>query len=83
MTHMLDCTSVMRQLWDFLDGELSADKMEAISAHLSMCAQCQPQAEFERSFLNAMSQAQREHSNPGGLSSRVRDALYGQGFKVE
>ena len=83
MKQMLDCDGVMRQLWDFLDGELSDDKMEAIRAHLAMCSRCQPQLEFEQSFLEAVSQARREHSNPSGLSDRVREALRGQGFKVE
>ena len=57
--------------------------MEAIREHLSMCARCQPQAEFEQSFLTAMSQARREHSNPGGLAKKVRGALRGAGFTVE
>ena len=30
MKQMIDCDGVMRQLWDYLDGELSDDKMEAI-----------------------------------------------------
>jgi anti-sigma factor (TIGR02949 family) len=83
MMDMLDCKSVMRQLWDFLDGELTADKMDAIREHLSMCARCQPQSEFAQSFLTAMSQARREHSNPGGLATKVRDALHVKGFAIE
>ena len=42
MKPMLDCDSVMRQLWDYLDGELTEDRMEAIRAHLAMCSRCMP-----------------------------------------
>ena len=34
MTPMLDCDAVMRQLWDFLDGELTATREAAIREHL-------------------------------------------------
>jgi anti-sigma factor RsiW len=37
MTEMLDCDAVMRQLWDYLDGELTAEREQAIRAHLA-CA---------------------------------------------
>ena len=83
MKLMLDCDSVMRQLWDYLDGELSADRMEAIRAHLEMCTRCMPQMEFERSFLKAVALARREHSDPGSLAQKVRAALQAQGFGVE
>ena len=82
MKQMIDCDGVMRQLWDYLDGELSDDKMEAIRSHVAMCSRCQPQMEFEQSFLQAVSRARREHSNPGGLSDRVRAALREQGFNI-
>lgn len=83
MTPMLDCDSVMRQLWDYLDGELTEDRMEAIRAHLAMCSRCMPQLEFEQSFLKAVALARREHSDPGGLAQKVRLALQAKGFRLE
>ena len=80
MIPMLDCDAVMRQLWDYLDGELTDDRMEAIRAHLSMCKRCTPQAEFEQTFLRAVAQARQEHSNPAGIARRVRAALAARGF---
>ena len=77
---MLDCDAVMQQLWDYLDGELSAERMAAIRAHLAVCARCYPQYEFERAFLTALDGAQREHSNPAGLRSRVTAALRDAGM---
>ena len=82
MMPMLDCDAVMRQLWDYLDGELTPDRMEAISAHLAMCERCHPHAEFERAFLGALETARREHSNPAKVAGRVRAALVARGYSI-
>lgn len=77
---MLDCESVMRQLWDYLDGELTPDRMAAIRAHLELCKRCYPQYEFEQSFLAAVAARRRQHSDPQRLRARVADALRAQGL---
>ena len=75
MEPMPDCVSVMRQLWDYLDGELSDERMAQIRNHLTMCGRCKPQADFERSFLAAVAHARRDQRNPAPLRERVREAL--------
>lgn len=80
MMPMLDCDTVMRQLWDYLDGELSPERMAAIHAHLAVCKRCFPQYEFERAFLDALDRARREHSNPSRLRERVMEALHAEGL---
>jgi anti-sigma factor (TIGR02949 family) len=82
MTEMLDCGAVMRQLWDYLDGELTADRMDAIREHLKMCQRCQPHSEFELAFLGALARVRREHSNPPAVANRVRAALVARGYSV-
>ena len=77
---MPDCESVMRQLWDYLDGELTPERMAAIRAHLDMCQRCYPQYEFERSFLDAIAGSPREHSNPERLRARLMAALQAKGL---
>lgn len=77
---MLDCESVMRQLWDYLDEELTPERMEAVRAHLAVCKRCVPQANFERSFLDAVARAQRGHSRSDRLRERVIVALRAEGF---
>lgn len=81
MPPMLNCDEVMRQLWDYLDGELTPDRMKAINGHLAMCARCYPQYKFEEEFLGVLGRARCEHSNPSGLRKRVMDELYRNGFK--
>ena len=50
----MDCLDVVRQLWDYLDGELTDDRMEAIRAHLAACRNCYPHYDFERAFLDEL-----------------------------
>ena len=76
----LDCDAVMRQLWDYLDGELTDERMDAIRAHLALCARCYPQAEFERTFLETLARVRREHSDYVGLRARVIEALRLEGL---
>lgn len=79
-TPMIDCQSVMRQLWDFLDGELTSERVQAIEGHLKMCGRCYPQYEFERTFLDQIGKLRREHSDLPRLRSRLLDALKAHGF---
>lgn len=80
MAPMLDCESVMRQLWDFLDAELTPDRMAAIRAHLELCKRCYPQYEFERSFLDAVAASGRQHSSLDRLRVQVTQALETKGL---
>ena len=80
---MLDCESVMRQLWDYLDVELTPDSMVAIRAHVEMCTRCYPQYEFERSFLDAVATSAREHPALDGLRAKVGEALVARGLQKE
>lgn len=80
MTEMLDCDAVMRQLWDYLDGELTPDREKAVRAHLAVCNRCHPQHDFEQSFLRALSASRRKHSPPDAIKARVLAALRADGF---
>jgi len=80
MTEMLDCDAVMRQLWDYLDGELTPEREAAIRTHVAVCKRCYPQYDFESAFLRALGAARRSHSRPEMLKARVLDALRAEGF---
>jgi len=77
---MIDCDTVMRQLWDYLDGELTPERSEAIRRHVEMCSRCRPHSEFERAFLVAVKRSRREHSQPERLRGVLVEALAEQGF---
>lgn len=80
MNGMIDCHAVMRQLWAYLDGDLTADRIVAIEEHLAMCKRCYPQHQFERTFLEQIGRVRREHSDLGALRARLVAALTAEGF---
>lgn len=47
----LDCSTVIAQLWDYLDGELDAVRLGPMEAHLATCTGCASHVEFCRAFL--------------------------------
>ena len=77
---MLDCESVMRQLWDYVDAELTPQRMDEISVHVEMCQRCYPQYQFERSFLDAIAARRRTHSDPEALRAKLIQALQAKGL---
>jgi len=80
---MLDCAAVMRQLWDFLDGELDSERERALRMHLSMCERCTGHAEFDRLFLEAIKTVRVQAPSALPLRLRVANALVEAGMPRE
>ena len=80
MPPILDCEAVMRQLWAYLDDELTPARMGAIHEHLALCQPCQSHIDFEHAFLAALSEAQRAEPVSSALRVRVMEALRREGF---
>lgn len=78
---MIDCDAVMREFWDFLDGELPAERLAMIEAHVADCDRCTPHLRFERAFRAALRQARAQSGCPESLGARVRAALAAQGLE--
>ncbi|MDF2772664.1 MAG: putative zinc-finger, partial [Geminicoccaceae bacterium] len=38
----LDCRTAVQQLWDYLDHELTPERMAEVRRHLERCGQCLP-----------------------------------------
>ncbi|WP_353267822.1 zf-HC2 domain-containing protein [Gemmatimonas sp.] len=72
---MLDCESVMQQLWDYLDQQLTPDRMQAIHKHLDDCQRCRPQAEFRQAFERTVASAREDAGDMDALRERIRLAL--------
>ena len=77
---MLECEEVMRSLWDYLDGELTPDRMQEIRAHIDMCKRCYPQYQFERSFLEALGARQPVHPHPELVRRKIMALLHAHGM---
>ena len=76
----VDCLTALRELWDFLDGELTPERIEAIRGHIRICARCFPHYEFEKTFLEAIAATKPDCSAPDRLKSRVAAALKDAGY---
>ncbi len=79
---MLDCEAVMKQLWDYLDGELTPDRLKVIEAHVQLCQACTPHVEFERAFLEALRVARAHQAVDASLRDRVLGRLRSMGYSA-
>lgn len=77
---MLDCTQVVRQLWDYLDGVLGDDQRARIVAHLEQCAACTSHFDFEQAFLETVARLRRDDAEFDDLKVQVVAALKARGF---
>ena len=75
-----ECADVLRQLWEFLDEELTDERMVAVRAHLDRCAGCYPEYDFERIFLEAVAATGRQRCASVALRERILEQLRAAGF---
>ena len=76
----IDCLTAVRQLWDYLDDELSDESLLAVQHHLESCTDCLPHRDFGRQFLQALQAVKRERPMPSEVRSRVMARLAEAGF---
>jgi mycothiol system anti-sigma-R factor len=76
----IDCRSAMMQLYDYLDAELSPERMALIRAHLEECRPCYAHAQFERDLLTIISGGWEGVAASQALRQRIRDNLRDAGF---
>lgn len=78
MTDPLDCLAVVRQLWDYLDGELTPASWEAVEEHLASCGPCQGHVAFFRSFLHSIGATPIDPADVATTRRRIEAALLGR-----
>jgi anti-sigma factor (TIGR02949 family) len=78
---LIDCTTAVQRMWDFLDGELDAARVREIEGHLAACQRCPSHFAFARSLLESIATARAGLEEPGALRSRVLAALQEEGFR--
>ena len=69
-----DCQEAVQRLYDFLDGELTAERRVVIQRHLDACHDCIEAFEFEAELKLAISKGCREVV-PESLRIRVFQAI--------
>lgn len=66
----VDCVELVRQLYVYLDGELTEERREEISVHLDECGPCADAAGFEAE-LRAVISSRCKDRVPDSLIDRV------------
>jgi len=79
----MDCQTAMRQLWDYLDTELTEARALAMRAHLVTCGPCYGHYDFARHFLDALEAQLQAQVAPRILHARVLGALRAEGFQPQ
>jgi mycothiol system anti-sigma-R factor len=70
----VDCSEAVRQLYDYLDGELTEERRHEIAEHLDYCSPCSGAAEFEAELRHVIADRCRDRV-PDSLLQRVADCI--------
>jgi anti-sigma factor (TIGR02949 family) len=68
----LSCEESLALVYEFLDGELPAERNEAVRRHVQKCRRCYPHFDFERIFLDYLHEAGRAGRASPDLERRIR-----------
>ena len=71
----VDCQTVVRALWDYLDRQLDESQMAAIDAHLKECANCRAHSVFEQRLVDEIRAARGQNQDAAELRVRVLETI--------
>jgi mycothiol system anti-sigma-R factor len=71
---MPDCNETLREIYDYLDGELTNDEKAKLRRHLEECQPCFEAYDFEAELREVIRKRCTE-SVPESLRDKVRQAL--------
>jgi mycothiol system anti-sigma-R factor len=69
-----DCNEALHTLYDYLDGELTRDRRQAIKDHLEHCAPCLRAFDFEAELKSLVARSCRDQV-PENLRLRVAKTI--------
>ena len=70
----IDCGAVVRELYMFLDGELTSEQRFTFAQHLQRCTDCHEVVDFHAELKLLISRKCRDQV-PEGLEVRIRRSL--------
>jgi anti-sigma factor (TIGR02949 family) len=73
-----DCSDALLELYEYLDGELTASRRADIAQHLTACGECFEAFDFQAELKQVIAHKCREEV-PEALKARVADLLEGEG----
>jgi len=75
---MADCEETLRELYAYLDHELTAPTHAAVAAHLEGCLDCLQVFDFQAELRIVIAQKCREQHVPASLMARVQACFSGE-----
>jgi mycothiol system anti-sigma-R factor len=69
-----DCDDALTELYEFLDGELTPGRRDAIQAHLDECGPCLEAHDFEEALHRMLADRCRD-TVPESLRARITIAI--------
>ena len=78
----IDCRHAMRELSEYLDDELPADRTQQIREHLGSCVGCHDHVQVCRAFLAQIEMTPVSQSDVSSLRDRLQCALQRDGLSV-
>ena len=70
----IDCDEVLRQLFDYLDGEVDETAEHEMHHHIDECRSCFSRVEFEKALKDKI-RAGKDEALPDSLRDRVADLM--------
>ncbi len=71
----IGCGEAVDRLDDYVDRELSPEEMAQVEEHLSQCADCAEQHEFEEGVLRCLREKLQRIAIPDDVAARILDAV--------
>ncbi len=71
---MIGCEEALKQLFEYLDRQLSKGKSREMEHHLSKCRSCYSRADFEQKVKGRLSEVGRETAGEM-LENRIKKIL--------
>lgn len=71
----MTCAEVLERIYEFLDGELTAEVEGEIRRHLACCRQCYPHFRHEEVFLRFLERRSQIVKAPPALRRKIMQML--------
>ena len=71
---MIDCTSAVKRLWDFIELRLDVPQKEEMEEHLAFCRRCCGEVEFAEELRGLLKGSARPNLPPDA-AARLNDFI--------
>ncbi len=71
----ISCEEALRQLHEFMDGELDTLSCQQVEEHFELCKRCYPHLRLEERFRERIQRALRRDACPESLRQKVLESL--------